>query len=156
MFSGLLLFLLGRREQDVVQDEPVPGRVFAQGQVGGRIAHQVGEVLGVVPGVEGECPLAIPAVEILDRVFAHQGSHDDHRVLQRVASEGGGLAQESPDAVHVVLSEDGGGAVELGGELEQIDVPAVDELVVAAGINIDIGKLVDQGIHFQAEIGKSQ
>src|SRR5579859_6740675 len=56
--SGLELFLLRRREQHVVQDQPVARRVRVERQVGRRVADLVLRVLRIVPPEEG--PGALP------------------------------------------------------------------------------------------------
>src|SRR5262245_39010546 len=49
-----LLLLLGGGEEDVVEDQAVAGGVPVLGEIGGRVAHHVLVVLGIVAAQERE------------------------------------------------------------------------------------------------------
>src|SRR5690606_32393611 len=57
--------LLGRREEDIVEDEAVSRRVGVQRQVGGRGTDAVLRVLRIVSAQVGPAPLAVVAVDVL-------------------------------------------------------------------------------------------
>src|SRR5438067_12643720 len=65
-----LLLLLGGREEDVVEDQPVAGGVLEARQVGRRVPHHVLVVLGVVTAQEGEGAASELPVQVLHLVGA--------------------------------------------------------------------------------------
>src|SRR5579872_981889 len=70
--------LLRRREQYVVQDEPVARRVGVQRQIRGRVADRVLRVLGIVAAEERPTALAVVAVDVLGpRRAGFIGQHRD-------------------------------------------------------------------------------
>src|SRR5438477_11941936 len=75
---SFLLFFLGGREEDVVQDQAVAGGILVEREIGGRIAHRVLVVLGIVSAVEGEGPLPVMAMDVFGLVGArHLREHGD-------------------------------------------------------------------------------
>src|SRR5262245_34139209 len=64
--SGALLLLLCRREQDVVEDQAIAGRVSELAQIRGGVADHVLVVLGIVSAEEREGAAAELAVQVLD------------------------------------------------------------------------------------------
>src|SRR5258707_9699661 len=68
--SRPLLLLLGRREQHVVEDQPVARRVRVLVELRRRVAHHVLVVLGIVAAEERERALAELAVQVLHLVRA--------------------------------------------------------------------------------------
>ena len=56
--SCFLFFFLGGREKDIVQDEPIAGRIGIHVEFGRRVAYQVPIVLWVVASEKGPEPVS--------------------------------------------------------------------------------------------------
>src|SRR3954467_14124228 len=63
--SGLERLFLRGREEDVVEDQPVAGRVLVQREIGGGVPDRVLRVFGVVTAVVRPGSLPVVAMDVL-------------------------------------------------------------------------------------------
>jgi len=94
---GLLLLLLRRREENVVQNQTVPGRVLVEFQFGRRIADPVLIVLRVMAAQEREGALPVVAMQVSHLLPSLDLAQEDGRLLDQHLVEGGGLTHEPPE-----------------------------------------------------------
>src|SRR5688572_2824422 len=97
--------LLRCRKQHVVQDQPVPGRVRVQRQIGGRATDGVLRILRVVAAVVRPRPLSVVAVNVFDPRRALLDREDRHARLQRRLGEARRHTVEIVDDGAVALHE---------------------------------------------------
>ena len=125
-------------------------------QNGFRIAHLVLVILGIMPSVKGEGAFADVAVNVLNLVLVRYLAQDDHAFFHLVLEVGSSLAQEAVDHVHVALGEHGGHGVVFGRKIEQLEIIRLRPPQPGVVTGVDIGKLVFEGVDFQAEILKGE
>src|ERR1017187_3956755 len=111
--SCLERLLLRGRKEHVVQDEPVPGRIRVQGEVGRQGSDVVLGILGVVPAEVGPRTLAVVAVQVLHPGRAVLGRQDHVAGFQHGLVEGRRYAVEVGNHLPVVLHEHRSNRIEL-------------------------------------------
>ncbi len=107
LLSRFLFFLFGSREQNIVQNEPVAGRIFVQRQIRCGVAHSMAIIFGVMSAIPRERSAPKIAVNVFHFVGAFFFAQQNDGFFDKFFVKSGRLPQKALNNVGVALGEHG-------------------------------------------------